>query len=225
MAANNGIQELPTDTGAGVGIVETYRNKARSRTEIALILVETSVYDRNQGRHVLKWTLPGGKREAGDSIKKTARKELEEETANLIRLSENEMDSNFAVRHTNPFNGEGFVAYFVHLLGPLMSSHFYTNLQTLQTNGASHDYLEAGRICRVYLSDMVAQGVSTTKGDFQATDANGKSVLIEARTKAVIREALHAGFIPNLTPVKPNFNADFNRKNRGDLKHTACYWL
>ena len=104
-----------------------------------------------------------------------------------------------------------------------MSKHYYQNLKILTANGAKHDYLETDMMVRVYLDDLIASGVSTTKGDLQTVDANGSAILVEGRTKAVVREALAAGFIPHLQPQSPNFNSDF--KSDPKLMHTKCYWL
>jgi ADP-ribose pyrophosphatase YjhB (NUDIX family) len=216
MAASNQITPLPSDNGAGVFIVEMYRNQA-GVVKLALIMVRAWVYDHHKKKWIRKYTVPGGKRDSGEDIEDTARRECKEETANLFRFSKSAMDDSFAVRH------QTFVVYFVMLQGPIMSKYYYQNLKTLTANGADHDYLETDKMIRVYLDDLVMSGVSTTKGDLQTVDANGNAVLIEGRTKAVVREALAAGFIPQLQSQTPNFNPDFKKDPK--LMHTKCYWI
>jgi ADP-ribose pyrophosphatase YjhB (NUDIX family) len=209
--ALSAITPKSTDTGAGVFIVEQYYNHA-DRNETSLILVHDKA--------AKKYTVPGGTRDPGENLRDTARREMREETANLFNFDRDILDGNFAVRHHQ------FVVYFVGLLGSIMSAQYYDNLlllsirQTLQRN--THDYLETDQLVRVYIADLIADGVSTTTGDFHTRDARGNPILIEGRTKAIIREAIKAGFIDRTPAYVPGYkvNDDVSQPN---LRGTRSY--
>lgn len=200
-----------SDSGAGIAPIENYLNHQKSRRESAIILfhdVQTGMY-----------TVAGGMRNQNEDIEDTARREGKEESANLFRFPKTIMNGSFAVRHRN------FVVYFVGLQSPIMSKYYDDNVKTLKNNGAPHDYLETDKMVRVYISDLEQAGVRTVAGNILCNDANGNQIKIEGRTKAVIREALNAGFIPSLPINIPRVNGNFNDSNQPHLRGTKCYFL
>jgi NUDIX domain len=200
------------ETGAGVVLIENYLNRKHSRQEDAVILFR----DKFSG----KYNDGGGKIDPGETVERAARRELKEESENLFRLSPNSLNLQLASRHQN------YIAYFVRITakGGIQSKYYSSNLSSLK-NGKNvpHHWLETDKMTRVYVKDLINNNIITAKGDFKVNDANGNSIVIEGKTKAVLREGLNNNII-TMTPTQ-TLNINPNCRDQ-EIPHisTVCYW-
>jgi hypothetical protein len=229
-----------TDTGAGVFLIENYRNNANTRTEDAVILFKS--------RHSYRYEEGGGGRDPGEDLRKTATRELKEESLNTFRLDHNILRNQDAYRH------QTYVGYFVKVRGPapghgIASEDYNHNLGRInhyhQQLGQEvpHDWRETNRMVRVYINDLIqgagtpgGQNIHNVAGNMSVNDANGNKITIDGRTKALLRMAIcghgstHPGtnHIPNLQPHTLNLNNNYQPhagQNQPFLNGTRVYWI
>jgi hypothetical protein len=88
------IQQLPTDTGAGVVLLENYRRGSAGSYQPAVIL-----FRKQSGIY----TDGGGRRNGNEDLRITAARELREESLNTFNLNAYSFHDNEAVKLKNTY--------------------------------------------------------------------------------------------------------------------------
>jgi hypothetical protein len=133
-----------------------------------------------------------------------------------------------AIRHRN------YVGFFVKLRSPILIANYYNNLQIVRNNNAPREWRETDDVQRVFINDFTISlnnnNVDNNGNLLNVRTSANNQITIFGRTKALIREAINAGFFAgnNLQAIRPNENGDFNGNARGGnqpfLTHTFAYW-
>ena len=201
---------MTNQSGAGIILIENYRNHSKTRQEPAVILFR----DVQTG----KFTDLGGRQDNNEPLNVTASREAKEESCNLFKFDPNFLAGMPSYKHFN------YVCYFMGLQGPIESSWYNHNRDLLSTRNVPREFKETDQMVRFYISDL--RQIINQQGDLTGvTDANGNTgLVIEGRTKACIREYLIKG--NQLPPfVKLNQNTNFARGPQQFLYGTKCYYL
>lgn len=195
-------------SGAGVLIVEDYMNEK-------CVTLFRDKYSR-------RYEEGGGKvdTEDGENTKKTASRELMEESRNMFRISEKDLTT--YVEHEN------YRCYVVMVRGPIYGKYFYYNQIVLNgTTTTPEDWKDTDNMDRFVVDTLVKDGLKTKEGHLRSTTYEGKTVTISGRTKACIRKLYRKtnGFT-KLTYTNLEHNSMFLPKpHQGDfLRGTKCYY-
>ena len=138
------------------------------------------------------YELPYGKRDSTDSsAKKTAKRELEEESCNLFHFSEDMFDERYKVES---YHGTQH-AYIIKVTSStgLFSKNFNKNLMLLKSSRAPHDYLEMSGITRIDIDDAICADIARcvdSPHHFTLKDVYGNSIIIHERDSRFIAKAI-----------------------------------
>lgn len=204
----------PKDTGAGIMLLESYTNSEQDLTKPTLIL-----FGRNN-----HYEEGGGKREYEENHRKTATRELTEESLNTFRIDPNLLHETNAIKRRNTY-----VCYFLHITTPNgIQVQFYKNNSSLLTkNRPPHGWTKTHSMTRVCLDRLVEDGVKTPVDDpLYTLDVYGNSITLDRRTKGCVRQGWSIlQKLTNTPPIILNENLNFCKKNSPQfLKGTQCYW-
>ena len=192
-------QITPSPTGAGVILLENYRNK-QGKHALAVILF--------RNKHNNTYQDGGGNIDPGETLKDAAVRELKEESANLFRLSEDSLKGCPEYDHQGTYRA--YALKVQHTAG-IQSAYYYENVEKLAAHPDTPNcWKETNKMARFYI-DEIRKGL-TNQGDLQCLDANGNRCVIFGRTKACIRE-LMGRFIQAPT-VELKFNNNITRGPR-----------
>ena len=229
--ANNIIStsgQMNSDTGAGIILLEDYN--MGTKRELSVILFKNAQNGMYMDGGGTRDNIAGTN--SKEDLRDTARRELKEESANLFRLDKSIVNDNASVRHLN------YVGYIIYVQGPkdannkhpIFSQLYSTNLQKIQQakSNLKAPYTETNGITRVTVNQLIKDNIHTKQGDFPTTDAKGNNIIIQGKTKAIIRNALKANLINlnNNNFIELKLNNNFNPINPQDdfLKGTQCYY-
>lgn len=203
-------------------MLEMYNDRKNGRRGPAVIMFRNSATG--------KFTEAGGAIDSHrEGVLQCAERELREESAGLFRVGLRGA-IRYEVRH------RGYAAFIVPLVGPpsvgIQKRRYEHNLSRLRVLPGSRPggYLETDGMTRFFVADLASAGVSTMRGDLRhVPDVYGISHTIDARAKAVLREALmdHPAVMSWAAGLRPNQlrqDADGicrRGKNKGEL---YCYW-
>lgn len=205
--------QMESDSGAGVILLEKYNGK------LSIILL----FDKFRN----KFSDPGGSREPNENLKKTAIRELEEESKNLFRLNISALNDDIAVRHKT------YIGYIVYITGPninpIENKYYYHNSNLINSNSKSQkDYKETDGITRVYVDQLIKDGIINNNGDMNSIDVNGNKIKIFGRTVSVIRDALKTNLINDnhskFLELKFNNNYLDDKNQKTFLNGTKTYY-
>lgn len=196
--------------GAGVLLLENYRNNTNTKTDLAVILFRNNRTNSYQDG--------GGNIDSGEKPKSAAVRELKEESANLFRLSSDSLNGCPMYDHQGKYR-----AYAVIVTHPrgIQSKYYRENIATLKAQNAKKEWLETSDMARFYIDDLVAHGLDTTQGDLHCKDANGNPCVIFARTKACIRESRKT--FNSAPTVRLEFESA-NKRGQPFTHGTKAYW-
>lgn len=203
-------------------LLELYNDRKYGRRGAAVIMFRNAVTG--------KFAEAGGTLSSlNEGALQCAERELREESAGLFRVGLR-VAVKYEVRH------RGYAVYIVPVAGPpsagIQKRRYEHNLARLRVSprSTSRAYLETDGMTRFFVADLASAGVSTARGDLRhVPDVYGVSHTIDARTKAVLRDALlehptvmawGAGLRPN--QLRQDADGMCQRgKNKGEL---YCYW-
>lgn len=208
--------------GAGVVLLEMYNDRKNGRRGPAVIMFRNTTTG--------KFADAGGVQSSqNEGLLQCAERELREKSAGLFRVGLRGA-IRYEVRH------RGYAAFIVPVTGPpsvgIQKRRYDYNVSRLRMSPGSkpHGYMETDGMTRFFVADLASAGVSTMRGDLRhVPDVYGVSHTIDARAKAVLREALlehpgvmswGAGLRPNLLRQEPDGMCRRGR-NKGEL---YCYW-
>jgi hypothetical protein len=188
------VVQQPTDTGAGVLLIEQYGGKNKRP---ALILFK--------GTKSGKFEEPGGKRDKKEDLRKTASRELQEESSNLFSISGNKFRDAQAVKIKNTY-----ICYALYIQGSKMRNgsliskmQYHTNKKQLAKHKAPYSWKETSDITHVYIDQLVKDKAYIARNRLVTTDVNGKKVVIEGRAVACIRECINQKALQNALSQSP----------------------
>ena len=188
--------------------MENYRNKAGKEGPAVILFRNIKTGSYQDG---------GGNIDQGESPEMTALRELQEESANLFRLSPDSLQDCPVYDHQDKYRA---YALGVHHPNGIQSAHYDTNVKKLAEANASSCWQETDVMARFYI-DEIQDGLSN-KGPLECTDANGNRCVIFGRTKACIRELIKDN--TKVPMVTLNFTNN-NTKGRHKFLHgTNAYW-
>lgn len=185
---------------AGVLLFEKYKN------EFALI-----IFKQKSG----KFSDAGGGQDLNETKKRTACRELREESRNLFIINENVLDDKISVVNRSYV---GYLLYITSTTG-IRSKHYYENMKVLIHNNARKEWQETTEMSRVYIKDLTA--ALSLMEDLNTVDVYGKAIVIDARTKALIAKAFQNKFlflsldgIYKISSIIPQVQIIDNRKSK-----------
>jgi hypothetical protein len=165
-------------SGVGVILIEMYYDKITNRSGPALILFRQ--------RKSNKYTDAGGFIDKNiDSLSKTASKELNEESCNLINISLEILNKSVSSRTSE------YRTYFVYIENGIRRQYYYHNLNNL--NGKSLSYHETNDMTRVFIDDFNNMRRINNNNDNDIIDVYNKTITIDNRTINTIDSLLKYG--------------------------------
>ncbi len=215
------IVQQPTDTGAGVVLLENYRPQVGVAQPAVILFRKTNN----------KYTDGGGRRTQQEDLRATAARELKEESLNTFRLNYLTLNDNDAVKLHNTYG-----CYFKFVSGPvdqrgntpIYSAYYTHNHQLLsRIQGVPHDWKETNGMTRVFINQLSQDGIAQNRGDLVTTDVYGNRITIEGRTAGCIRDAFNQGILANVLATGPatlRENTNFRGGTKPFLIGTKCYW-
>lgn len=179
-------KQRKTDKGSGVILVEDYYDNKSRRYRPVIILFKNRFFGMFEEL--------GGGRNTNESLKRAAIREAQEESRNLFILSEDLLDDKKAVRVKN------YVGYIVHIKGPAdknlnlrwynynkkIIDEYLDKVKPTKLEGA---FNETVGITRIYVDQLIKDGIYEAYGDFHTKDINNRKIKIFSRTKSVLRIA------------------------------------
>ena len=199
------------DDGAGIMLIEqNYWNKGP-----AIILFNVRYWNGTNWNNV-GYAEGGGTRDTynnkKEDIKLTACRELKEESRNLIRLSTNSLDNNYAIRKGN------YVCYCVQIPnGKITNNNFEHNKQIIDNVWNTYydkfnkqyvepykSFAETNSMTRVYLSELVNNWNNiNVQGNIglNIKDANGNIITIQPKTRGLIRDLFFGDYFPQISHI------------------------
>jgi len=175
-------------TGAGVIIIEQYKNKDKTRDEPAIILFK--------GTGSQKYNDLGGSIDKKDDTGKyplatTAAREAFEESRGLIKFTK--------PTHIGPLfiDKKKYRGHIVAIKpGSLKTEDYQSNRDKLdKKQGIPHIWKETDEIARFYISDLVSKGIFKRGSKRTLNDADGRKRSIGVRSMDIVKEAIDAGHI------------------------------
>jgi hypothetical protein len=175
--------------GAGAIIIDTNYHRPSGKKCNSIFLFKnasTGIYE-----------LPYGKRDKTDTCsKKTAKRELEEESCNLFHFNETMFDDRYKVESSHGTQH----AYIIKIFSSsgIFSKYFHTNRTLLQRSRAPYDCLEMSDITRIDIDDAICSGILiciSTPQEFRLKDVYGNSITIHSRDSKFIAKAIHENIL------------------------------
>lgn len=185
-------KQKKTDTGAGIILIEDYYDNRRKRYRPAIILFKNRFFGMYEDL--------GGGKDKKENLKQTALREAQEESRNLFILPIELLDDNKAVRIKN------YVGYIVHIKGPddkniNLKQYDYNKsildryFNNIKPNKLEKSFDETIDVTRIYVQQLIKDGIYDVKGDFYTKDVNNKKIKIFSRTKSLLRTAFYNDLI------------------------------
>ena len=175
--------------GAGAIIIDTHYHRPSGKKCNSIFLFKnasTGIYE-----------LPYGKRDKTDTCsKKTAKRELEEESCNLFHFNETMFDDRYKVESSHGTQH----AYIIKIFSSsgIFSKYFHTNRTLLQRSKAPYDCLEMSDITRIDIDDAICSGILiciSTPQEFRLKDVYGNSITIHSRDSRFIAKVIHENIL------------------------------
>ncbi len=159
-------------TGAGIFIIENYKGNL------------VAVLFGNKGRN---YDDPGGLIDPGETPIETACRETREETANLIKISPDELHK---ISHKIIY--KNYVSYVIFVEN-LSSKDYYHNINLVFGKCKPHFWKENSSMIRIDLQRLIK---NTLANNDIVKDINGNYVKIRGRTLGIVKNAFP--FLANL---------------------------
>lgn len=185
-ANNTQSKQKKTDTGSGIILVEEYYDSKTRKYRPVIILFKNRFFGMFEDL--------GGGRDSSETLKESAIREAQEESRNLFILPEELLDDKKAVRIKN------YVGYIVHIKGPddrNINLKWYDynkeiideHLDEVKPTKKEKSFDETIDITRIYVEQILKDGIFDIQGDFYTKNINNKTVKIFSRTKSLLRTA------------------------------------
>lgn len=193
----------------GVILIQKNCDNGNGRIEDAIILfkcAKTNVCSDGGGR----------KGQDDVTVEDTARRELLEESCNLIQIGDELLKISPRYHWTN------YTCYFVVINENISHTDYIKNLKTLRINNAPSDWRETNGLRKFYLSDL-----QNSKDRFEMIpDIYGKSFSLRHRTFVAIKGGLFGS-----TAIQIQQNENLNAKRIDNLeshtftKNTTTFYI
>lgn len=155
-------------TGAGVTIIEDHQDLGP-----CFLLFN----DKTRG----KISDAGGGIDHGETITRTAVRELQEESRNVFRIAESTLNVSYCGHN------DTYIIYFIYVQGPINNDWYYHNMKIIDNQNTPPQWKETDSIVRVSLKQFLHSGGLTTSGDLNTIDTKGNHIQLFERTKSCIR--------------------------------------
>ena len=175
-------------TGAGVILFEIDKSDTK-RLNVNMILVrEISTQ---------KYTEPGGRKEKGNSIVKTARDELYEETSGYIWFSDekqiNQGDNWIDIAKNNAKNYRGYVIF----IDDIDINGYYENLDVIDSeNKWPKAFFETDEMTKVSVKEL-------KENRKYVEDVFGNTIRLKGRTRKLLKALFSSSLYQNLLTYSP----------------------
>lgn len=222
--------DINTYAGAGVILLEYYF--FNNKYELTVILIH------NKRKKL--YECPGGKIDKGDSIFKTAAKELSEETANLFKFPKYIFNINNSVDISS--GKRLYKTFILNIAGPINKynkniidlNFYYLNKKIIdKNNNIPYCWNETDIITRMSIKEFFNSLKLKNEEFINTKDINNNNIIISRRDKECIIKAFDNGFISlfnddyitNIPLYKLRFNNSFNPNSKYSfLKDTKYYY-